>query len=684
MFFGVGAGGALTLFNQVTLEKSLLEIQQQQVKTSFDLGRLNLNTIIESMETTALSLAHFAAEIYQLKQQHPEIDTTAIFKTSLFNTFSIVEQSIGGGIWFEPYLLDAKQRWYGPYVYREQEELIFTWELSTEEYDYHLHPWYKEAFVPENLNDSKVFWSDPYYDEAGTNALMVTVTAPILDKQGAMVGVTTVDWAIKHLREELLNIEFTERSSAFLADRDTGLFLSFPDSPASLFNPVANFDWGGTVLDNAKESDISRIEGVTFQQQQGTIFYINATSSLVLGIFLPDSDYLKYINQVTNKNLTFSLLISVCFLFVLILLLNKLFAPFAQILNAIRASISINKRGTGIKVSAIADSKETEFASITQALNQVYEQINEHAEHLTQSNQELKQKQLQINELNAHLEDKVAARTQELERKTNELVSALNSLQAAQSQMVLMEKNAALGQLVAGVAHEVNTPIGICITAASVLQNCHKEFELALLSNSVTRQQLDKFLTSVSDTLTLLMTSLERTDQLIESFKQVSIDQTNEGTRDINLSQYIRLVIEPMMPLIDKSGIHFSTQIAADLHITSYPGVLAQVINNLVMNSIQHAFAGQKKREIYLTAQLSETEQRLVLTYSDNGVGMPAEIREKVFEPFFTTKRGEGGVGLGMHITFNLVSQKLKGQIEIESQETQGTKVTISMPLKIE
>ncbi len=684
MLFGVGAGGSLTLFNQLTLEKSLLEIQQQQVKASFDLGTLNLNTTIERMENSAKNLAHFSAEVYHLKQDYPSIDTDTIFQTNLFNTFSILKQSIGGGVWFEPYKLDPNIRWYGPYIYREEGELIHTWDLSSESYNFHEHSWYKEIFIPENLNENGVYWSEPYFDDAGTNSLMVTVTAPIFDKDKEIVGVATVDWAIKHLRKELLNMEFTTNSSAFLIDRESGLFLSFPDAPSSEFRPASMYEWSGKLIESPRFDQINRIEGIYYEEREGTIFFISATSNLVLGIFLPDSDYLKFINEVTSRNLKFSISISLFFLVVLILLLNRLFAPFSQIMNAIKTSINIDEATNSIKVTAIKEGKEKEFYSITKALNQVYEEINKHAERLSQTNIELIEKQQEINELNTHLEEKVQARTCELERKTLEVVKVLESLREAQEQMILMEKNAALGQLVAGVAHEVNTPIGVCITATSVLLESYEGFAHALTENKVTRNQLDKFVDKVSNTLELLVANLERTDKLIESFKQVSIDQLNEDAREYNLAKYMELIVAPLSPLLEKSGIKLEIQIPNYLTVFSYPGAMSQIINNLVTNSVQHAFNGIKDKQILISAEKVIGQPEFSIEYRDNGIGMEKRIKDKVFEPFFTTKRGAGGIGLGMHITFNLITQKLKGVIELESAAGKGTTVKITIPEQVE
>jgi len=680
MLFGMCAVTVLTVFNQVTLERSLLSIQEQQVKGSFDLGTLNLNNLISNMETSALAIAHFSSEIYQIKKHQPTVDNDRIFKSYLFDTFALLEKSIGGGVWFEPFKLEPTEKRYGPYVYRENNELLFTWELNSPEYNYHDRAWYKDTFNAKNLNDNGVFWSQPYYDDAGTNELMVTISAPIKDQQSNLIGVSTVDWAIKHLSNEVANIEFTENSSAFLIDKSERIFLAFPDNKESFFKPVTTFSWGADITDKAS-TEIGYINDITFNSQEGVIYFIAARENLILGIFLPNADYLQYIDEVTNRNLALSIAVSIIFLLLLVFLLNRLFSPFDQILASIRQSISQDKENNSITVAPIKEYGEKEFSSIIKALNQVYNTINQHASELNATNIELKNKQVEVNDLNLHLEEKVAERTIELETKNTEVLRVLTELQQAQKQMVQMEKNAALGKLVSGVAHEVNTPIGVCVTATSVLQENYISISESLTENRLTKLQLENFINAVNETLNLLTFNLERINQLIDSFKQVSTDQLNEQPREFVLNEYLALIVSSMKPLLDKAKVNVHLPKQNAITLTSFPGVFSQIMNNLIMNSILHAFDDIEQKEI--TIDVQPNDDQITITYQDNGNGMSEDIQAKIFEPFFTTKRGHGGTGLGMHITFNLVTQKLNGQIQVESTEGKGTTVSMIIPTEI-
>jgi signal transduction histidine kinase len=682
LLFGIVAGGLLTFLNQFILTRSLLSIQEQQVKTSFDLGTLNLNSLISEMESSALSMAHFSAELYQLKKSNQALATDELFQAYLFNTFEMIKTSIGGGIWFEPFIFDQNKKWYGPYVYRENEELTFTWDLSNADYDYHRHSWYKDALNAENLNAAGVYWSEPYYDEEGSNALMVTVTAPFYDKE-QLVGVTTVDWAISHLTKEITSLEFTESSSAFLMDKEIGIFLSFPNSNGADFQPVSQFSWGQRVLQDAKLNEILKLTEVNFNGQKGTIFFVAPRAKLVLGIFVPDSDYLEFIHQVVAKNLIYSAFIGVVFVFMLVYLLNRLFIPFDKILRSITGSISIDESNQSIKVSPIEEFGKKEFSSIIQALNQVYSVINEHSEKLELTNLKLREKKQEVIELNLCLEDKVKERTLELEQKTSEVIQVLDKLKDTQEQMILMEKNAALGQLVTGVAHEINTPLGICITASSMLLTEYQDFQQLMEKNTITKESLTRFMTRAHESIKMFDSNLQKTARLIDSFKKISTDQMGESVREFNLLAFLKLIVDSLKPSIEQAKVDVQFHVADDIEVESYSGVLSQVVTNLIMNSILHAFEGRQNNKITFDATLNTSFKTLEIRYTDNGIGMSDDVLNKIFEPFFTTRRGRGGTGLGMHITFNLVTQKLGGEIHIESTEEKGTEVWLRFPVGI-
>ncbi|MBI4944977.1 MAG: tetratricopeptide repeat protein [Bacteroidetes bacterium] len=267
-------------------------------------------------------------------------------------------------------------------------------------------------------------------------------------------------------------------------------------------------------------------------------------------------------------------------------------------------------------------------------------------------------------------------------QQKNELDKTLVELRNTQKQLVETEKMASLGGLVAGVAHEINTPVGIGITASSALVEKTNEIISAFKENKMKRQDLDHYLQMAFASGELILNNLERTGKLVQSFKQVSVDQVTEQQREFNFKSYIEDVLRSLNPKLKEAHIPVSIQIdmADDIIINSFPGLYAQIITNFVVNSILHGFKNKEAGAIGLSAFIDNNN--LFFKYHDNGKGMSPEIISKIFDPFFTTDK-QRGTGLGMHIVYNLVTQKLKGTIKCESEEDKGIQFTIEVPVAV-
>jgi signal transduction histidine kinase len=291
-----------------------------------------------------------------------------------------------------------------------------------------------------------------------------------------------------------------------------------------------------------------------------------------------------------------------------------------------------------------------------------------------------------LKEMNEKLEIKVEERTQdliaanqELRVINEELFRTLDALQKAQSYLVESEKMAALGTLVAGIAHEINTPIGISITAVSFLKDSDEKFSELFYKGNAKRSDLEKYLLKTNETATMIFNNLDRAAKLIRSFKQVAVDQSNEERRTFRVKQYLEELIHSLYPNLKKTKLKVTIGCEEECEIDSYPGAIAQIITNLIMNSIIHAYGYDEEGEIRI--DVIRTEEKLTIEYSDDGKGMEIEVKDKIFEPFFTTKRGEGGTGLGLHVIYNIVTLQLKGQIVCSSAPGKGTAFLISLPL---
>jgi signal transduction histidine kinase len=269
------------------------------------------------------------------------------------------------------------------------------------------------------------------------------------------------------------------------------------------------------------------------------------------------------------------------------------------------------------------------------------------------------------------LEQKIAKRTQELS-------DALEHLKATQTQLVESEKMASLGGLVAGVAHEINTPLGIGITSASTLaektENTANLYDKKQLKGSALKAYFDTALRSSS----LILNNLERAGELVQNFKQVAVDQTHLEKRTFFVKKYLEDSLVNLNPYLKKTPHQITVTGDDKIEITSYPGAFSQIITNLVINSLNHAYPNGEAGHLHFELGL-ESEQ-LILEYSDDGCGIPSENLDKIFEPFFTTQRAKGGTGLGLHIVYNLMTQKLQGTIRCESEEGKGTKFILNLP----
>ena len=249
----------------------------------------------------------------------------------------------------------------------------------------------------------------------------------------------------------------------------------------------------------------------------------------------------------------------------------------------------------------------------------------------------------------------------------------------AEAELIQSEKMASLGGLVAGVAHEINTPLGIGVTASSHIVDLSKQIRDVVSGGRVTRQKLDQMLSELEETAEITSSHLLRAAELIRSFKQVSADQSSNSRREFEFGGYLGEIATSMKPRIAQSGHTLSLNCENGLSVDSFPGPLSQSVTNIVLNAIIHAFDDRADGTIRLSAR--KDGNHALLTISDDGCGMNADIVRQIFDPFFTTARGRGGTGLGLHIVFNQITQILGGTIECTSSPGEGTTFTIRFPL---
>lgn len=266
----------------------------------------------------------------------------------------------------------------------------------------------------------------------------------------------------------------------------------------------------------------------------------------------------------------------------------------------------------------------------------------------------------------------------DLEKANEELKISLETLERARDQLVQSEKMVALGELVAGVAHEINTPVGVGVTAASFLDAKTSEFKKIYTTGELKRSELENYLQTVEEVSNSILINMERAAELISSFKQVAVDQSSENRRQFNLNEYIHEILLSLRPRYKKTGHVIEVKCDPDIELNSFPGAFSQILNNLIMNSLIHGFQDIEKG--IMRIDITREGDRIVFVYKDNGKGMTEEQNEKAFDPFYTTMRGKGGTGLGMSIVFNLVTQTLKGSIDCQTSPGQGVRFIMKFP----
>ena len=278
------------------------------------------------------------------------------------------------------------------------------------------------------------------------------------------------------------------------------------------------------------------------------------------------------------------------------------------------------------------------------------------------------------------LQIKVDMKTAILLQKNEDLHNALEQLKETQDQLLKSEKIASLGRMVAGVAHELNTPIGAALTEASNFRDQSKEIGAAFASQTLKRKVLEKYFENVGEGCENLTFSLQRAAELISTFKQISVDQSVEIERELNLYNYLDATMKTLMPELKKKDVSYTLEGTKDILIWSYAGVFSQILMNLTMNALTHAFVADENAKHRVLIELTDDKERLYLKFIDNGVGMPNDVIDKIFDPFFSTKFGAGGTGLGLNIVYNLVNGKLKGKITCSSEIGVGTTFHIEIP----
>jgi signal transduction histidine kinase len=379
-------------------------------------------------------------------------------------------------------------------------------------------------------------------------------------------------------------------------------------------------------------------------------------------VAVPESDFMERINANTRATIILSLTALAIATLVGVMTSKWIIRPIFSL------TLAAQRISKGHWDERIPVSRSDELGVLAESFNSMVKQLQESFANLEGKSQE-------IQKLNEQLEDRVAKRTAELNAKVEELMQT-------RGELLQSEKMASLGRLVAGFAHEINTPIGVAVGAASTLQETAQTIIKLFDQEEVDEEELVSALESVEEAAELTLSNLRRAIRLVSSFKRTAVDQSSEVGRFFDVRETIEDFNNSLHNKFKKTTIKIEINCPKGLTLFGLPGALDQILTNLMMNSFIHGFEeGHLEGYIFITARLKE--DRLYLEYSDTGKGMVQETVEKIFEPFFTTRRGYGGSGLGMYICYNLVTSQLHGTISCESALGEGVTFRIEYPIQV-
>ena len=407
------------------------------------------------------------------------------------------------------------------------------------------------------------------------------------------------------------------------------------------------------VIDNGSEKEISDPDVLRLPLYDSTADYsnISANKSAEVGYILVSYSR-HWVDQFLGK-LLFNRFVEIGVLnltlgIVLYLVLSRMVInPLAELSHAFK-TLAENPQGGEIKIE-----QKDEFGQVVDAYNQIERRL--------------------VSDLARRREAE-----ENLKASNDQLIEALDNLKLMQDSLIQSEKFASLGSLVAGVAHEINTPVGVAVTAASFLAEETQKVDGLMKSGGIRKSEMMLFINAALEGSQLILQNAERAAHLINSFKQVAADEMSEERRSFNLYKYMDEVLTSLRPKYKNTKIFVSYTCPADLEMDTYPGLLAQVLTNLITNALVHGFDEGDVGEV--TTKVTSEDSWINIECFNNGKKIPQEVLGKVFEPFFTTKRGKGGTGLGLNIVFNIVTQRLGGTIRAFSDYEHGTRFIVRIP----
>ncbi len=541
-------------------------------------------------------------------------------------------------------------------------------------FDSRIRPWYKVA-----LEAGKAAWSEVFFIYAREN-LGIAASLPVYDKNKQMQGVLTTQLVVSQIADFLQSLTIGRSGQAFIVERSGLIVASSTDEKPFISDAENNTPARLNAIDS--QIPLIRFAEQHLLQQFGDLYSIKNNQQMsfelngqrqylqvsplqdergldwLIVIAVPEADFMERINANTRTTILLSLAALCVAILIGIIISRWIIHPILSLTHA------ATQFAEGEWHQTLSITRADELGVLADSFNRMVQQLKESFTTLAEKNKE-------INKLNAELEQRVMERTAALNTKIEELVQTRNEL-------LQSEKMASLGRLVAGFAHEINTPIGVAVGAASTLQEIAQMVTKMMQQEEVDEEELLSVLESVGEAADLTLSNLRRAVRLVSSFKRTAIDQSSDTSRLFNVKETIEDVNNSLHSKFKHTDITITINCLPTIVLYGLPGVLDQVLTNLMMNSLFHGFNdGKLGGQIIINVTFLEENKHLRLEYIDTGKGMEQSTVEKIFEPFFTTRRAHGGTGLGLYICYNLVTSQLHGSIICESQPNKGVRFII-------
>ena len=478
----------------------------------------------------------------------------------------------------------------------------------------------------------------------------------------------TGDIEIRREMEKALSALETHRTTHDLYHSDDMLGIEIEQLVQSFSRDVARY-----VLLLQKNEDFDKVKSVRKKIDQQLERFLESLNPAIDQSMATSYQKIEDVKTINRDSHIILLAVGIIIVILSLILSFYISLRFSGPLSALRDAAQ--KIGAGQLNITLPENSKDEVGDLARAFNNMSRDLKD-------TRRELDDKHQQLQKHKENLEELVYVRTEELQKSNMTLQNTIEELNSAQAQLIETKKMASLGHIVVGVAHEINTPLGVCITAASgihdELETLDKEFQ----ANRVSQQDFSEYIEKTGYYCEILNDNLNASAKLINSFKQVMIEEENYNIDwcTVNLHDFVDQMLGNMDSILGDYNVQINNRCDRQLELYTSPGALSQIINSLISNSLMHAFEPTDDAQIVLSTQ--PFGQRIIIDYHDNGKGISEENIQHIFEPFFTTRRGrKDSSGLGLSIIYNLVTKVLKGHIKVQSKPGEGTNFYIELPL---